>query len=148
MSIEAIVDAAAVKAATVTGIKAAYGSSAGDTSVRPLPSGIADGPIAVVMWTGTEVIVPTTFEALEHELVVWVYVSGADEGYAYKTLLPFVARFIAAWRTDRDLGGTCVESWVSRVDAIEPAEMNSREYVRLPVRVTVREVTVGAATSV
>lgn len=146
MSVEAIVDAAATKAATVSGIKAAYGTGA--VSGSGFPSQVSDGPIAVVVWTGTDVVIPMSYEQLEHSLVVYVYVAGVDPGYAYKTLIPYIARFITAWRTDRDLGGACAESWVSGADPIESVDINGRPYDRLPIRVTVREVTFGAVTSV
>lgn len=146
MSLEAIIDAAATKAATVSGVKAAYGT--GTIAGAPLPTAIDDGPIAIVMWTGSDVVIPTTFEEYLHRISVHIYVPGVDPGYAYKTLIPFVSRFITVWRLDRDLGGTCVESWVESASGIEAVTVNTRPYNRLSIQIHVRDVALGTTTSV
>jgi hypothetical protein len=147
MSLEAIVDAAALKAGTVTGIKRAYGT--GNTAGgNVLPRDIADGPVAIVLWDTTDVIIPTTFEELEHHLLIHVYVPGVDQAYAYKTLVPFVSRFVTVWRLDRSLGGACVESFVDGADGIGAVTVNDKPFSRLSIRVTVRDVALGTTTSV
>ena len=146
MSAEAILDAVAVKAATVTGIRKAYGSGAGSSAVATLPSDVADGPVALVLYDGSEMEIPGGYERIAHRFVVRVYVNGADTGYAYKTLLPFVSRFVAAWRTDSDLGATCQFSQLMGADQLDAEEVNGKPYLVLPVRVTAWEVTAATYT--
>ena len=93
-------------------------------------------------------MLPTTFEQLEHRLIAYVYVSNANPTWAYRTLVPFVERFVVAWRLERSLGGVCVESWVAGADTIDEVTVNERGYYRLPIRITVREVNLGTTTSV
>lgn len=148
MSTEAILDALAVRAGAVTGIKRAYGSGAADSSVAVLPDAIVDGPVAVVTWEGSTLITQASIEDLEHRFLIRVYINDQGSGQAFKVLLPFVSRFVVALRSDRDLAGTCSFSGVEGADAPESVDLGGRSFLVLPIRVVAREVNYGAATGV
>lgn len=147
MSVEGIADAIATKAGAVAGIKKAYGVGV-DPTVAKLPDQIADGPVVLVLYDGTNVLNASSFEDLEHRFVLHVYIAGADGGFAYKTLVPYVSLFNAAFRTGRSLDGACTWCQVDGADAIDSTEINGRPYNRLAIRVTAREVTPGVTTSI
>ena len=145
MSAEAILDALATKAGTVSGIKRAYGSGAGDATVATLPDAIADGPVAVVTYEGTGPITRAfNTEDVEHRYLIRVYVSDQGAGASFKSLLPFVTRFIVALRSDMDLGATCSWSDFESIDAPESIELSGRPFLVLPIRVVAREITRGS----
>lgn len=145
MSAEAILDALATKAGAVTGIKRAYGSGAGDATVSTLPDAIADGPVAVVTYEGTTPITRAfNTEDVQHAFLIRVYVSDHGAGVAFKTLLPFVTRFIVALRSDMDLGGACAWSDFEGIDAPEAVDLSGRQFLVLPIRVVARELTHGS----
>lgn len=147
MSVEGIADALALRAETVAGIKKAYAVGA-NPAVAKLPSQIADGPVCLVMWDGTTVNNGSSFEDLEHRYVLHIYVAATDEGFSYRTLVPFVSLFNAAMRTDRDLGGACTWASLEGADALEATEINGRPYNRLPIRIVAREITPGVTTGI
>lgn len=145
MSAELILDALATKAGTVSGIKKAYGSGAGDPLVATLPDAIADGPVAVVTYEGTTPVTRAfSTEDVEHRYLVRVYVSDHGAGVAFKTLLPMASRFIVALRSDMDMGGVCAWSDFEGIDAPEAVEISGRQFLVLSIRVVAREITHGS----
>jgi len=144
MSVEAILDALATKAGTVSGIKRAYGSQAADATVATLPDAISDTPIAIVTYEGsTPVTRAFNTEDVEHAYMIRVYVTSQQAGASFKTLLPFASRFIIALRSDMDLGGTCAWSDFESIDAPEAVDLSGRSFLVLPIRVVAREITRG-----
>lgn len=143
MSLEVIVDAVAKKVAGISGMKASYGPGASDTTVPVIPSDIADGPVAVTTYEGFEMVIPSQFEDVHYSLLTTVYVGASDAGTAYKALIPFIERFIVAFRTGKSLGiagGVTVEAEVKTGDRFSQVTVNDVEYLTLPVHLEVREV--------
>lgn len=139
MSAELILDAIASKVATVSGIKRAYGSAAGDPAVPTMVEDVADAPAAFVFYDGFTVDGHADWERVTHRFVVRIYVSSADVGAAYKALVPFADRMIVAFRSDADLGGTCQRALILGADRPEPEEVNGKPFLVLPVRVEAME---------
>jgi hypothetical protein len=143
MSLEVIIDAVATKVGTISGIKASYGPGASNSAVPVIPNDIADGPVAVTTYDGFEVVIPSQFEDVHYSLLTNVYVTNDDAGAAYKALIPFIERFIVAFRTGKSLGtagGVSVEAEVTGGDRFGQVTVNDKECLTFPVHISVREV--------
>ncbi|HUW17594.1 MAG TPA: hypothetical protein VMW94_10995 [Actinomycetes bacterium] len=139
MSLIGSLEAIAVKGATVAGIKRVYGpSGAGISSeVRPIPSGIDDGPVGVV-WIGPGSTSGGNAEDVVVDVSLDYWVQADSAGYAYKTIaaLPDLVR--AAFRYDMDLGGQADRCIFMGWDAPQAEEVNGRYYLVLPCRLDLR----------
>ncbi len=123
----AILDAAVVKAATVTGL-----AGASDGGLMEIPS----TPWALVYLnagSGTQ----SGLTTLTDELEVRVYIPKTALPGAFRALLPFPDRFEVAWRTDRDLGGTCLDSWYAGHGKVELESWGGVDYLFVPIRIGV-----------
>lgn len=138
MSIEAAIDNTALKVAGITGIKRAYGSSAYDAAVAVMTEDIPDTPVALVL-LGSGDIGAGNFERLSYRLDVHVYFAGTNAGAMYKALAVFPSRFVAAWRTGRNLDGAVVDSNLTGWNAPIPVEVNGKPFVDLVLSVQVLE---------
>ncbi len=141
MSLVEILDAAARKVAAIEGIVGASGAGA-DPAVPAMPLELPGSPYAVGYLnpgTGTQGFSTTVFV---DELEFRVYVPKASLPGGYATLLAFPDRFEAAWRTDRDLGGTCLDSWYAGHGKVDMEDWGTSErplpYLVMSIRIGVR----------
>ena len=114
MSLETIWDAIARQAAEVEGVKAAYATSKGGqgSTVKAFPDDVADGPVAIVDYTGSELLNVGGFEHIAHdfEIELWVPLGTNARSYAVALLAPMFERFVAAYRVNVALYGTAFTS--------------------------------------
>ena len=135
MSVLGSLDAIAVKATTMTGLKRCYSATGSgvSSSIRPIPQGIDDGPVGVV-WIG-----PADANSGNHEVVLMytrldIWVQAENAGYAYKTIAAFPDIALTTFRADMDLGGQVTRCQVAGWDEPEIETVNTRQYLVLPIR--------------
>ena len=135
MSILGSLDAVAVKAGAITGIKRCYSATGGGVSstLRPIPRSIDDTPVAVV-WLGSGDMASANEEFLHVELRLDIWVRADDPGWAYKTLAAFPDLCLTAFRSDMDLGGQATRCQMTGWDEPEGETVNERQYLVLPIR--------------
>ena len=135
MSVVGSLDAIAVKAEAVTGIKRVY-SVGVSASVRPIPRGIDDGPVGTV-WIGSGDMQGGNAEHVSMSPTLDIWVRADDAGYANKTLAQFIDPMRDAFRLDMDLGGECSRCHMTGWDEPETQEVNGNPYLILPIRLDV-----------
>ncbi len=126
MDLPALIDAAAVKAANVTGMKGAWGVAAG---VEPPP----ETPWAVVyLASGTAEagMATLTNESLE----IRVYMPFASPS-AYAVLAGMPDLFETEWRTGTSLGDETVSSTYAGYGSIARETWAGTEYLTIPIRI-------------
>jgi hypothetical protein len=135
MSVVGSLDAIAVKAETMAGLKRCYSATGGGVSsaIRPIPRGVDDGPVGVV-WIGSATTQGGNAEHLVIDARLDIWVQAADPGYAYKTLAAFCDLARTAFRSDMDLGGEAARCQFVGWDEPEAEEANGRTYLVLPLR--------------
>lgn len=137
MGLAAVIDQAAYKAAGVSGIAGAagIGNLAG---VGPAPVELPITPYAVVYLDPGTVDQPG-MGVIQYtdELEIRVYMPANDVATAYATLVGFPDLFEAAWRTDRDLGGTCADSWYMGHGKVEREDWAGVAYLTIAIRIGV-----------
>jgi len=138
MTVVGSLDAIAVKAETMTGMKRAYSATGGGVSsaIRPIPRGIDDGPVGVV-WIGSAEVEGGNSEFLTIHTVLDIWVPAVDSGYAYKTLTAFCDRVRTAFRSDMNLGGQCTRCQFTGWQEPENEEVNGRQFLVLPIQLEV-----------
>lgn len=141
MGLAEILDAAAVKARGITGIVGASGSGV-TVGVDGAPSELPGTPYAVV-YLGSGTASQGTMTAYEDEIEVRVYVPVSALPGAYASLVAFPDLFETAWRTDRDLGGTCDDSGYLGHGRVEREDWGSIAYLTIAMRIGVSR-TAGA----
>lgn len=119
--------AAAAKAATIPGIAGA--SHGGVTELPGAPWAL------VYLNAGTSS--QSAFTSYSDELEVRVYVPQASLPDGYLALLAFPDLFEAAWRTDRDLGGTCLDSGVVGHGKVDAEDWAGARFLFIPIRIGV-----------
>lgn len=141
MSLPEILDAAARKVAAITGIAGASGAGL-DPVVPGMPMEIPETPYAVGYLgagTGDQGLSTTVFT---DEIEFRVYVPKAALPGGYAALLAFPDRFETAWRTDRDLGGTCLDSWYAGHGKVDVEDWGTPQaplsYLVMTIRIGVR----------
>lgn len=143
MSAEGVTDASARVLATVTGIRAAYASTAGGQgdTVKPIPADISLTPVAIVTYDHFE-LVPGSFERLRHFINADLWMSASSAAEAEKTLLPLITRCIAAFRTKVGLYGEGTIATVPRGGPPRDEEVNGKSYIVFPLVINVLQATV------
>jgi hypothetical protein len=138
MSVVGALDAIAVKAETMSGLKRCYSATGGgiSASLRPIPGGIDDGPVGVI-WIGSASVEGGNAEALLINMVLDIWVQADNAGYAYKTLAAFPDRARTAFRSDMDLTGQVTRCQFVGWDELQSEEANGRSYLVLPLRLDV-----------
>jgi hypothetical protein len=119
----------------MAGIKRTYsatGSGIG-SNVRPIPSGIDDGPVAVV-WMGSGTTEGGGHEHVVVDITLDIWVPGSNAAWAYKTIATFPDLARTAFRSDMDLSGQAVRCQFVGWDEPTTEEVNDRTYMILPVR--------------
>jgi len=138
MSVVGSLDAIAVKAETMTGLKRCYSATGSGVSseVRPIPRGIDDGPVGVV-WIGSAEGNSGNAEHLLFRPVLDIWVPADNPGWAYKTLAAFIDLAMPVFRTDMNLGGQCTRcEFVGWGDPINET-IGERSYLILPIQLEV-----------
>lgn len=135
MSVVGALDAIAVKAETMAGLKRCYSATGGGISsaVRPIPRSIDDGPVGVV-WIGNATTMGGNAEYLVIDMRLDIWVRATDPGYAYKTLVAYCDLARTAFRSDMDLGGEVARCQFAGWDEPETEESNGQAYLVLPLR--------------
>lgn len=101
-------NAVAARAATVAGIKAAYGYSDGISTVKAIPDSPVDGPVAIVDYGGSAVDHGSgSTESLNHvfNIVIWTPRGNGTREAAAQLLAPMFDRFHLAFDAGVGLGG-------------------------------------------
>ena len=135
MSVVGSLDAIAVKAETMTGLKRCYSATGGGISsaIRPVPRSIDDGPVGIV-WMGNATVEGGNFEHLIVDIVLDIWVPAADPGYAYQTIAVFCDLARTAFRTDMSLGGQCTRCQFAGWSELENENVGGREWLVLPIQ--------------
>jgi hypothetical protein len=135
MSVAGSLDAIAVKAETMTGLKRCYSASGQGVSaaIRPIPRGIEDGPVGIV-WIGSGRTEGGNSEHVIVDTVLDIWVQAASPGYAYKTLVAFCDLARTAFRADMNLGGEATRCIFTGWDEPETERVNDKDYLVLPIR--------------
>jgi hypothetical protein len=138
MSVVGSMDAIAVKAETMAGLKRCYSATGGGVSstIRPIPQSIDDGPVGVV-WIGNAVMAGGNSEALVIDMRLDIWVRATNAGWAYKTLAAYPDLARTAFRSDMNLGGECTRCMIAGWDEPEQELSNGQAYLVLPLRLEV-----------
>lgn len=138
MSVLGALDAIAVKAKTLTGLKECWTATGSGVSatLRPIPQRLDDWPVGVV-WIGSGEMVGGNAEALVFTPTLDVWVSAKDAGYAYKTLAAYPDLAMSTFRQDLDLGGEATRCIVRGWSELETETVNNAAWLVLPIRLEV-----------
>ena len=134
MSVNGSLDALAVRAETMAGLKRCYAATGGGISdtLRPIPRGIEDGPVGVV-WMGSAEGNSGNAEHLIFRPVLDIWVQAENAGFAYKTLVAFPDLARTAMRGDLTLNGECTRCEFVGWDDPTTETINDRTYLVLPI---------------
>jgi len=138
MSVLGSLDAIAVKAEGMAGLKKCYSATGGgvSASLRPIPRGIDDGPVGVV-WIGSAEGNSGNAEHLVFGPILDIWCPAEDAGHAYKTLAAFPDLARTAFRSDMNLGGQCTRCEFVGWDEPASEDVNGRTFLVLPIRLEV-----------
>ena len=138
MSVVGSLDAIAVKAQTMTGLKRCYSATGSGISgeVRPIPQGIDDGPVGVV-WIGSGSVEGGNAEFLTITTTLDIWVQAENAGWAYKTVAAYADLARTAFRADMDLGGQCTRCQFMGWSDPETETVNGRQFLVLPIRLDI-----------
>ena len=138
MSVVGSLDAIAVKAETMAGLKRVYSATGGGVSstIRPIPRNVDDGPVGVV-WLGSGDMAGGNAEDLLITSTLDIWVRADDPGYAYRTLAAFVDLARTAFRSDMNLGGECTRCQLVGFNEPETETVNDRQFLVLPIRLDI-----------
>lgn len=139
MTLQAVLDAVATKAKAVEGIKAAYSAGA-VTGTLVIPSDFNSTPAALSTFSGMPELSPGSHERVTWRVELRIYINRANLAAAYRELAKMPERFLAAWRSDIDLGGTCTHSRIDGMGEPEEEEINGKPFLVLPVYVLAKTV--------
>ena len=134
MSVVGSLDAIAVKAESMAGLKRCYSATGGGVSstIRPIPRNVDDGPVGVV-WLGSAEVEGGNAEHLIIDVVLDIWVRADDPGYAYRTLTAFCDLARTAFRSDMNLGGEATRCQFGGWSDPETETVNDRSYLVLPI---------------
>lgn len=132
MSLAAVLDAAAAKTAGIAGITAVYSAGAVDGELL-IPDDLPSDVSAVTVFGGMPELSPGSWERVTWRIEIRIYVNRANMAASYRVLAALPERFVAAWRTDIDLGGTCSHSAIESMGEPEDEEVNGKPYLVLPI---------------
>lgn len=144
MSVENVTDGSARVLATVDGMKAAYGSTAGGMgdTVKAIPSDVGATPIAIVTYDHFE-LAPGQFETTVHYVNADLWLNAANVAEMEKVLLPLVSRCIAAFRTKVGLyitdPTTNIIATVPRGGPGRSEQVGTKKFYVFPLSVRVQE---------
>lgn len=120
-----VLDAAIIKAATVAGIV-----GASDGGIMEIPG----SPFALA-YLNPGTATQSVFTSYADEIEIRVYAPKSGLPASYRALLAFPDLFEVAWRTDRDLGGTCLDSWYAGHGKVDIETWAGVEYLFIPIRI-------------
>lgn len=139
MTLQALLDAAATKAGAVEGIKSAYSAGA-QNGALVIPNDFNQTPAALTTFSGMPELSPGSHERVTWRIELRIYINRANLAAAYRELAKMPERFLAAWRSDIDLGGTCSHSRIEGMGEPEDEEINGKPFVVLPIYVLAKTV--------
>lgn len=145
MGLPQILDQVAIKARGVSGIAAASGAGV-TPGVAGMPAEIPGFPFAMCLPGGAEASqgrVTTTWEQIQIRL----YVPAASLPAGGAILAGAGDLFETAWRTDRDLAGTCLDSEYLGYDPIEREDWGGVPCLVLPLKIRVLRIVTGTLVS-
>jgi hypothetical protein len=130
-----ILDQIAIKARSITGIAGASGAGvtagvAGNPGLE-----MPETPYAIVWLDAGSVTQGGTLSTFDEHAEIRVYVafSSLPAGYAFLVGLPDL--FEAAWVTDRDLGGTCLDSGMDGYGKVARESWGPADYLVMSIRI-------------
>ena len=135
MSLEAVLDATAIRAKTLSGLKDCYaitGSSQDDGTLTVVPQSLDSTPVAALFPKGGALTAGNT-EKLLHRLELDIWERAADGGYAVQVLAPFVERCRVLFRTDLDVNGQATRCLMTGYGEWFPQSVNGQMYLVLPI---------------
>ena len=135
MGLAEILDQAAVKARGVAGIVGASGTGV-TAGVDAAPTELPGTPYAVC-YVGPGTATQSSATTYDDEIEIRVYVPVSAMPGAYAALVGFPDLFEVAWRADRDLAGTCLDSWYAGHGKVSREDWGSVAYVTMPIRIGV-----------
>lgn len=142
MSLEGVTDATARVLASVSGMRAAYASTAGGQgdTVKPIPTDISITPVVFVAHGGFELLTASgSFEKLRHTVVADVYFNATSPAAAEKIALPLISRCFAAFRGHVGLYGEGTIATMNRGGPPRSEDVNGKPYMVYPLFVQVLE---------
>lgn len=139
MSLQAVLDAVANKAKAVDGIRAAYSAGATDGALV-IPNDFPSTPAALATFSGMPELSPGSHERVTWRVELRIYINRANVAAAYRELARMPERFLAAWRSDIDLGGACTHSRIEGMAEPEDEEINGKPFIVLPIYVLAKTV--------
>lgn len=150
MSLEGVTDATAKVLASVTGMKAAYASTAGGQgdTVKAMPNDVSDTPVAFVTHAGFTLLTASgSFEKLRHTVVADLYFNAASPASAEYVALPLISRCFAAFRLHVGLYGEGTIATMNRGGPPRTEEVNGKNYMVYPLFIDVLEAGVQTYTA-
>lgn len=145
MGLPQIVDQVALRAAAVSGIAAASGAGV-TAGVAGMPIEPPGYPFAMCI-PGSATTEQSRVTTTDDEVMVRVYVPASSLPAGGSILMGFPDLFETAWRSDRDLGGACLDSWYAGHDPIEREQWNEIWHLVLPIRIGILRIVTGTLTS-
>lgn len=138
MALDAIMDRIAVRAASLSGLKAAWSAASSAEGATIVPRSVDDWPVAIV-WADGGALAAGNHEGFVHDIELDIWVNATDIGYAYKTIVPFVERCRVLFRTDLDANATATRVEMTGYGAIETDEAHGKPFLILPIRLEALE---------
>ena len=143
MALDAIMDAVAVRAATLTGLLACYSAAASSEGATMIPRSVDDSPVGIV-WFDGDTVEAGNYEVVVIQLELQIWVSAADDiGEAYKTIIPFRDRARVLFRTDTDSNATAVRVLWTGTGAVDVEEVHGKNFLTMPIQLEALEVYVS-----
>ncbi len=140
MALDAIMDAVAVRAATLSGLRACYSAAASVEGATMIPRSVDDSPIGIV-WFDSDTVEAGNFEVIVIQLELQIWVSAVDDiGEAYKKIIPFRDRARVLFRTDLDANGTAVRVMRTGTGSVAESEVHGKQFLVMPIQLEALEI--------
>lgn len=145
MGLPEILDQVAIKARGIAGMAGASGSGV-TAGVDGMPLELPGIPYAMCL-PGDASTEQSRVTTTDDEVQVRIYVPASTLPTGGGILIGFPDLFETAWRTDRDLGGTCVDSWYGGHGVIEREDWGGVAYLVMPIRIGILRIVTGSLAS-
>ena len=140
MALDAIMDAVAVRAATLTGLRACYSAASSPEGATMIPRSVDDSPIGIV-WFDGDTVEAGNFEVAVIQLELQIWVSAVNDiGEAYRKIIPFRDRARVLFRTDLDANGTAVRVLWTGTGAVDVEEVHGKPFLTMPTQLEALEI--------
>ena len=141
MSVVGTLDAIAVKANGIAGLKQAY--AVGVSVARPIPRNIDDTPVATV-WIGAGEMEGGNAEHVTFYPTLDIWCAAENAAWANKTLTQFIDLARTAFRTDMNMGGEATRCHMVGWGEPEVEDIGERTFLVLPIQLSVLITRYGA----